>query len=154
MRKTCSCHNIVHIGMNALAELVCALALSVGSDSLSDLAGLSAWKYIPLERKDSSAVWMPLHFNAKDFQDTRFEYRWKSERIVDNYVCTVEIRPRDDIGQSDLLPELNIVYYDPSSLAPGHFRVLTAHDVTVGRAAHLFFKPSDCRRVDFVYWRK
>jgi hypothetical protein len=137
-----------------LAELACALALAFNSDTFSDLAGLSEWRHVPLERKGSSGVWMPLHLKAKDFQDTRFEYRWKSERIIDNYVCTVEVRPRDDIGESEPVPELNIVYYDPSSLTPGHFRALTLHDVTVGRAAHLISKPSGCRRVDSVYWRK
>jgi hypothetical protein len=136
-----------------LIELACALALAASADSLADLAGLSAWKYIPLERKGSGAVWFPHSLKGQDFQDTRFQYRWKSERIVGSYACTVEIRPTDDIGESEALPELTIVYY-LSSLTPGHFCFFTAHGVSVSKAAHAVLKPSDCRKVDFVYWRK
>jgi hypothetical protein len=118
------------------------------------LEGWSAWKYIPLERKTANGEWTPRTFKAKDFQDTRFESRWKSERTIDSHVCTVEIRPTDDIGESDTIPEINIISYDPSSLTPGHFRVQTTHDVSVSKAAHAIFKSPDCRRVDFIYWRK
>lgn len=118
------------------------------------MAEWSAWKYVPLERKNSDGLWSPLHLKSRDFQDTRFQYRWKSERTIDNYVCTVEVRPTDDIGQSEVLPELTISYYDPSVMTPGHFRDFTAHNVSVSKSEHAIFKPSDCRRIDFVYWRK
>lgn len=130
------------------------ITLAANADSLADLAGLSAWKFIPLERKDAAGLWLPWGLHAKDFQDTRFEYRWKSERTIDSYVCTVEIRPTDDVGQDEKLPQINIISYDSLRFSPGHFRIFTASDVSVGKSAHAIFKPADCRRVDFVYWRK
>ena len=73
---------------------------------------------------------------------------------MDSYVCTVEVRPTDDIDRTDTVPELNIISYDPSSLTRGHTRVFTAHEVPVGKDAHAMFKSPDCQRIDFVYWRK
>lgn len=138
------------VGRIGLAQLACG-TLSI---ALAANADFSAWKYIPLERKSADGIWSPPHLKSKDFQDTRFQYRWKSERLIDTSVCTVEIRPTDDIGDGEALPELNIVYYDPSGLITGHFRVPSTHDVSVGKTAHAVLKPPDCRRVDFVYWRK
>lgn len=142
------------MGPAGLACAILSLALAAGPDDLAAKASLSAWKFIPLERKNSEGFWFPAHVNAKDFQDTRFQYRWKSERAIDTYSCTIEIRPTDDIGENDVIPELTIIHYSPSSLAPGHSQILITRDVSVAKSAHAIFKPSNCRSVDFVYWRK
>ena len=138
---------IPEMGLEAFA---CATLLL----ALADSASWSDWKYVPLERKSGAGMWSPTHSNAKDFQDTRFQYRWKSERIIDTYVCNIEVRPTGDIDEQNTIPELNILYYDPSSLTAGYLRILTSHQVSIGKAAHAIFKPSGCRRVDFVSWHK
>jgi hypothetical protein len=130
---------------------ILSIALAANADSL---AGLSDWKFIPLERSGSDGIWFPRALNPADFLDTRFEYRWKSERTLASYVCTIEIRPADDIGQNETLPQINIVSMDSLKFSPGNFRMFTAHDVSVGKSAHAIFKQADCRRVAFVYWRK
>jgi hypothetical protein len=123
------------------ALLSIALAVNGG------LAGWSDWKFIPLERNNPDSVWFPRMLKPADFQDTRFEYRWKSEQALSSYVCTVEIRTAGDLGQESL-PQINVIF------SPGHYRVFTASDVSVGKSAHAIFKQTDCRKVDFVYWRK
>ena|ERR1700722_5051121 len=134
--------------MKSLVKLACA-TLSIAA------ADLSAWKYILLERPGPDGVpGVRMRAKAKDFQDTRFEYRWKSERALDGYVCIVEIRPTDDADRTETLAQINIAYYDPATLTRNHSRIFTAHDVAVGKTAHAYLKPTDCGRVDLVSWLK
>lgn len=130
--------------MNYLIKLPCAalfVALDVKADSMSQsngeptashnltaMAGFSSWKFVPLERA-AGIMWR--HLQSNDFQDTRFEYRWKSDWSVSGYVCTVEIRNTDEAAQSLTVPEINVGYSGPSRIGL-HFRLYTAHDVTRG----------------------
>ena len=140
-----------------LARLACAtlsLALAARADSLATLAGFSHWRFVLLERAGPDGFFgVRWRGTAKDFQDTRFQYRWKSERSnIDSHVCSVEIRPTDDIGESDKLPEIHVDYYDPTSLA--HYHWFTAHDITVSKATHAYLKPTGCQTINAVSWRK
>jgi hypothetical protein len=136
---------MARMGLAGLACAILSLALAANDGSLS------GWRYIPLERKNGDG-WVPRSFKAKDFHDTRFEYRWKSERNLDRFACTIEIRPTDDVDQHDTIPEITVYYYDPSNFTPGHFRVLTAREVSLGKANHAFFKPQDCREIESISW--
>jgi hypothetical protein len=123
------------------------------------LSGLSPWKYIPLERAGPDGFFgvRMRELKAKDFQDTRFEYRWKSERTLNSYVCTVEIRPANDMDQSGSLPFINIRYYDPAGLGHNHVRTFAAHEISVSsvsKVAHALLTAPDCSRVDLVSWRQ
>lgn len=126
-----------------------ALAANAGSP-----AGWSGWKFIPLERNSPDSIWFPRILKPADFQDTRFEYRWKSERTLASYDCTIEIRPADDVGENETLPQINVISDDSLKFSPGQIRIFTASGVSVGKSAHAIFKRADCRGVEFVYWRK
>jgi hypothetical protein len=52
---------------------------------------------------------------TKDFHDTQFEYRRKSEWAVSRSVCTVEIRPTGDVDISYKVPQISLAYSDPHS---------------------------------------
>jgi hypothetical protein len=72
---------------------------------------------------------------------------------VNRYVCTVEIRPRDDSDQSFTIPEINVQYDSPNRFGL-HFHLLTTHDVAIGKSAHAVLRQADCDTVDIVSWRK
>jgi hypothetical protein len=123
-------------------------AQSTAGRSSGGLTGFSAWEYIPLLRNGV----VPLG-QTKDFHDTQLEYRWKSEWAVSRYVCTVEIRPAEDVDLSYKVPEISLAYSDPHSHRP--FHQYTAHDVAVGnKLAHAVLRPADCERVTLIYWVK
>lgn len=130
--------------------ILAANAASAAPD-LAALNGMSAWKYVPLERSPG-IMWR--HYGAYDFQDTRFEYRWKSEWSVNAYVCTVEIRLADNTEASYTIPEINLSYSGPNRIGL-HFRVYTVRDVAIGNTrAPAVLTQTDCERVDLVSWRK
>jgi hypothetical protein len=140
-------------------EIACALLsmlLVAGDDSpvkpasgLAALAGLSDWKFVPLAR--NGLMFQP---HPKDFQDTRFQYRWKSEWVVNRYVCTVEIRPTDDIDGNFTVPQIDIGYSGPNRVGL-HFQFYTAHDVPIGsKLAHAVVRRPDCQSVELVSWSK
>jgi hypothetical protein len=150
--------------MSHVAELVCAtLSMllvanadtggkpSSGADRAngpSQLTGFSAWKPIILNRDGPMNPW-----KRRDFNDSRFEYRWKSERTVNSSICTVEIRPTEDVDVSETIPEIGVNYSGPGRII--HHGGYTARDVKIGsKLEHAFLKPSDCDRVDLVYWHK
>jgi hypothetical protein len=137
------------VNLISCAILSIVLPASADSQSVATLAGFSAWKNVPLERKPGM-MWR--HVEANDFQDTRFEYRWKSEWTVNDYVCTVEIRPSDDADQSYTIPELYAGYSDPNKIGL-HFHMETAHDVPIGKASHGFLQLRNCVTVQNVSWR-
>ena len=139
--------------LRSFVKLSCAalsMALMARADSLAALAGMSAWKFVQMERQPG-ILWR--HIKPEDFQDTRFEYRWKSERSVDRFVCVVEVRPRDDSDQSFTIPEINVQYTGPNRIGL-HFHVFTTHDVAIGKQAHAVIRQTDCDAVDIVSWRK
>jgi hypothetical protein len=109
--------------------------------------GFSSWRAIYFQR-NGVVNWQ----KRKDFNDTRFEYRWKSEWIVNRDVCTVEIRPSEDVDVSDTIPKITIAYVDPHS--HGHVHPFTMQNVAVSHGAHASLKPTDCERIDLVYWSK
>jgi hypothetical protein len=86
----------------------------------------------------------------KDFNDTRFEYRWKSEWVLNRDVCTVEIRPSEDVPVSDTIPTVTVAYVDHH----GHVHPFTMQNVAVSNVAHANLKPTDCERIDLVYWTR
>jgi hypothetical protein len=151
--------------VNHLAKLVCA-ALSIllvahadtggkpsssadRANAPSQLTGFSAWKPIILNRDGPMNPWG----KRKDFNDSRFEYRWKSERTANSSVCTVEIRPTDDVDVSETIPEIGVNYSGQDRII--HLHGYTARDVRIGsKLEHAFLKPPDCDRVDLVYWHK
>jgi hypothetical protein len=150
--------------VNRLARLACAtlsILLIAHADTggkssssaerangASQLNGFSAWKPIILNRDGPMNPWKRM-----DFNDSRFEYRWKSERTVNSSVCTVEIRPTDDVDVSETIPEIGLNYSGPGRII--HHGGYTARDVKIGsKLEHAFLKPPDCERVDLVYWHK
>jgi len=121
---------------------------TVTGPSAAELTGFSAWEYIPLMRNGV----VPFS-ETKDFHDTQFEYRWKSEWKVSRYVCTVDIRPTGDVDINYKVPEISLAYSDPHSHRP--FHKYTTHDVAVGaKLAHAVLKLNDCERVATIYWVK
>ncbi len=121
------------------------------ASSSARLLGFSAWSYIPLLRNGT----VPYH-RAKDFHDTQFEYRWKSQWTVNRYVCTVEVRPTGDIDIGYKVPEITVQYSEPHGRGPLHMvHQYSAHDLSVGSGkAHAVLKPADCERIDLIYWIK
>jgi hypothetical protein len=112
------------------------------------LTPFSAWKSIYILR---NGVVNPSA--RKDFNDTLFEYRWKSEWTLNRYVCTVEIRHTEDADDSHTIPEIDILYSDRLSHPLAH--TYAAHNVTVGSTtAHAYLKPIDCEEVGLVFWKK
>jgi hypothetical protein len=123
-------------------------AEGANSPSPPQLTGFSTWKPIFLQRDGVVNPW-----RRKDFNDTRFEYRWKSERGVSTYVCTIEIRLTGDVDGSDTAPEIGVMYVSPRDLP--HHHGYTERNVRIGsKAEHAYLKPTDCERVDLVYWLK
>jgi hypothetical protein len=109
-------------------------------------AGWSSWQSLFIVRDGVVNPSKP-----KDFEDTRFEYRWKSEWVVSAAVCTIEVRPVDDLDVSYTAPEIGIGYRDKSYGRP---RGLKAQNVLITKSAHAFLRPGDCKRVEQVYWTK
>ena len=108
--------------------------------------GWSAWRSVFVARNGVVNPQRP-----KDFDDTRFEYRWKSERNVSFDVCTIEIRPTDDLDDSYTAPQIGVGYSDQSH---GLMQTYRARDVLITRLAHVFLRPTDCGRVGMVFWSK
>jgi hypothetical protein len=115
--------------------------------SLRSTLGFSPWRALYLQRNGVLNTQ-----KRKDFNDTRFEYRWKSEWVVIREVCTVEIRPSEDVDVSDTIPTISIAYVDPHS--HGHVHPFIVKNVAVSNVAHASLKPTDCERIDLVYWSK
>ena len=92
---------------------------------------------------------------AKDFHDTQFEYRWKSEWSSD--VCTVEIRPTGDTDVSGTIPEIDVSYSAPHShdrsytMIHGH---TTIRNAPIGKLTHVYVKPTHCETVEWVFWKE
>jgi hypothetical protein len=109
--------------------------------------GFSPWRAIYLQR-NGTVDWR----KRKDFNDLRFEYRWKSESSAVGDVCTVEIRPSEDFPVSDTIPKITIVYIDP--LSHGHVHPYIGQNVPASQVSHAYLRPLNCERIDFVYWSK
>jgi hypothetical protein len=109
--------------------------------------GFSPWRAIYLQRT-GFVDWR----KRKEFNDLRFEYRWKSESSAVGDVCTVEIRPSEDFPVSDTIPKITIVYVDPYS--HGHIHPYIGKNVPVSQVSHAYLRPVNCERVDLVYWSK
>ncbi len=144
--------------MTKLASLVLILAVSATAAPDGKLAStgkstspagptnFTDWKALFLLR---DGIFNPL--KPKQFNDSLFEYRWKSEWIVNGYVCTVEVRHTQDAEDTHTLPEINVFYTDPYSR--GH--QYTAREVVLGgKDGHVFFRQKDCQRIDIVSWTK
>ena len=151
--------------MNSLARsafTTLAIALVAGADtapkrsaepnttiapSSRSTLGFSSWRAIYLRR--NGVVYMS---KQRDFNDLRFEYRWKSEWIVNRDACTVEIRPSDDIDVSSTIPEITVAYIDPHGHP--HMPPWVTNNLPVSHLSHAYLRPPDCERVDLVYWSK
>src|SRR5215472_4071938 len=72
---------------------------SSGLPSPAPLNGFSAWKPLRMLR---NGVVNPM--GRRDFNDLRFEYRWKSSLTADSSVCTVEFRAAGDVDYGDTIP--------------------------------------------------
>jgi hypothetical protein len=92
-------------------------------------------------------------FDGRDFYDTYFQYRWKSDWVLNHNVCTVEIRPAEDAPVSRTVPEITVEYFSSQSIEP-HVQMFKAQNVSIGsKAFHAYIRPSDCDRVGFVFWK-
>jgi hypothetical protein len=113
------------------------------------LTGYTEW--IPMMMvRDKLIPPVPTH---RDFNDQRYEYRWKSERIVNDDICTIELRPADDVEGSELLPFVVVHYSNPN----GHGRAqgFIREGVRMGSGkGHAFLTAKDCADVDIVAWGK
>jgi hypothetical protein len=107
-------------------------------------SGWSGWAFVPLERDGVVSL-----RKTKDFHDTQFQYRWKSELNVSRNACTIEIR---DVDNNHTVPEIDVYYLDHRG--PGHLHTFSAHEVSVDKLAHAYLKPNDCERVEAVVWKK
>ena len=113
--------------------------------TISD-AGFTAWQPVFLMR-DGVVNTM----KRKEFNDTRFEYRWKSELSEVSPVCTIEIRVAKDADYTDTIPQLSLAYWDRHH----HGQRYTARDLAVGgRLEQISFKRTDCETVELVWWNK
>jgi hypothetical protein len=135
----------------AAADPVCTPSSNKEVSSPLALAVMSAWKDIRLARNGHLAPW---GHRSKDFHDTRFEYRWRSEQVVDRSVCLVEIRHSMNADDTYTIPEIMIAYSHPSAVVGGHGRFCVAHDVPVAKASHAYFRQADCKSVEVVDWSK
>lgn len=111
------------------------------------LTGFSPWRGIYLQR-NGVVNWR----KRKDFNDLRFEYRWKSESSIVGDVCTVEIRPSDDIDVSSTIPEITVAYIDPQGHP--HMPPHVTNNLSVSHLSHAYLRPTDCERIALVYWSK
>jgi hypothetical protein len=147
--------------MRYLAGLAVLLTMSVRADTGSKpsssgsfpspalLTGFSAWKPLPMLR---NGVVNPM--GRRDFNDLRFEYRWKSSLTAASSVCTVEFRAAGDVDYGDTIPEITFNYTPPRT-SRRHPHGFTEHDIAIGGPqGHASFTATDCERVDLVYWRK
>ena len=92
-------------------------------------------------------------FDGRDFYDTYFQYRWKSEWVVNRNVCTVEIRPTDDALVSRTVPEITVEYFNSRSIEP-YAQLFKTQNVLIGsKIGHAYIRLSDCERIDFVFWK-
>ena len=89
----------------------------------------------------------------KDFNDSRFEYRWKLEGLTNT--CVVEIRPTGDLDEVvETIPAIIVMYVAPRS-RHSHPQSYDARGVQVGRnLAHAYLRVPDCEHVDLVFWNK
>jgi len=114
--------------------------------SSAELNPFSPWKSMYIQR---GLIINP--GKRKDFNDSLFEYRWKSEWIINAYVCTIEIRHDDDAEDSHTIPEVQIAYFSRQSHAGSY----AARNVLLGgKDAHVYLRTTDCETVDIVYWNK
>jgi hypothetical protein len=94
-----------------------------------------------------------MHGRPETVSDTYFQYRWKSDWVVNHSVCTVEIRPADDAHVSRVVPEITVEYFNSRHVEP-HVQVSRAQNILIGsKASHAYIRPSDCERVGFVFWK-
>jgi hypothetical protein len=111
------------------------------------LTAFSSWRAIYFQRNGVVNIQ-----KRQDFNDTRYEYRWKSEWVLNRHVCTVEIRPSEDVPVSDTIPTVTVVYIDPHG--PVRIHQYTMYDVPISHLVHAYLRPPDCERIDLVYWSK
>ena len=117
--------------------------------SAAPVEDFSSWKPLPMMR---NGVVNPM--GRKDFNDLRFEYRWRSTVTAETSFCTVELRPAGDVDYSDTIPEFTFQYTPPRT-AHSRPHGVTEQDVAIGgKQGHASFTATDCERVDIVYWRK
>jgi hypothetical protein len=138
------------------------LMLAVMATAAPDGKIASSGKSAAPTRLTDFTAWQPIFilrngvvntFKAKDFNDSRFEYRWKSEWVVNDFVCTVEVRHTDDVEDKNTLPEIDIFY--SSQHTHGRPQRYAAHDVALGgKEEHVFLKRTDCDQVGMVLWSK
>ena len=113
------------------------------------LTGYTEWLPVTMVR-DKLIPPVPTH---RDFNDQRYEYRWKSERIVNDDICTIELRPADDVEGAELLPFVVVHYSNPNG--HGHAHGFIKEDVRMGRGKeHAFLTAKDCGDVEIVAWGK
>jgi hypothetical protein len=109
--------------------------------------GFSPWRAIYLQR-NGVVNWR----KRKDFNDLRFEYRWKSESSVIRQDCTVEIRPSEDVDVADTIPTITVAYIDPHGHP--HMPPWVTNNLAISHLSHAYLRPPDCERIDLVYWSK
>lgn len=96
---------VLVLAVSATAAAPDGKLASAGENKPTHLTGFTPWEALFLLRDGA--------FNpskTRDFNDSRFEYRWKSEWVVNGYVCTVEVRHTDDAEDSHTLPEIDVFY--------------------------------------------
>jgi hypothetical protein len=109
--------------------------------------GFSPWRAIYLQR-NGVVNWL----KRKDFNDLRFEYRWKSESSVIRQDCMVEIRPSEDVDVTDTIPTITVAYIDPHGHP--HMPPWVTNNLAISHLSHAYLRPTDCARIDLVYWSK
>jgi hypothetical protein len=118
---------------------------SIAKRSPSPVTAFTGWKPLFLTRNGVVNT-----FKRPDFNDSLFEYRWKSERTVSSSVCTVELRHAEDAEDSHTIPEVNVFY-----LGRGPVHRYTARNLALGgKDGHVLLRQEDCERIDMVAWDK
>jgi hypothetical protein len=138
---------VLVLAVSATAAPDGKIASAVKTTKPTELTDFTAWKALFLLRE---GAFNP--FKQKDFNDTRFEYRWKSEEPSGMAsFCTVEIRHAGDAEDSHTLPEIDVFYAGSRPLMHRD----TARQVALGgKDGHVILRQTDCQRVEFVTWAK
>jgi len=145
-----SCFISVLVGGACLAVAGIPPAKQIKKNAPSSaLTGYTEW--IPMTMVRNKAIpRVPTH---RDFNDLRYEYRWKSERIAIDDICTIELRPADDVEGTELLPFVVVHYSNPNGHGSAHGFI--KEDVRLGRGKeHVFLTAKDCADVEIVAWGK
>ena len=139
--------------MNALAFVLALMADTKATPtkpalpSAAAVTAFSSWRLVAFEREPGKISLL----EGKDFNDTRFEYRWTTESGLNGDACSIEIRLASDAGRPTTIPTIDFAYKPRH----GRNRFDSAKDVVVaGPGGHAHLKAQDCDSILTVSWSK